>query len=138
MQWWCAMDELKQPALSRVARAATVVYHPESQHRYAIDSLENAPDWNVSRQIWWGHQIPAWFCPNGHITVAGDDARRVRRVRVDRAHAGDRRARHVVLVRALAVRDSGLAGADDRDSRTSTPATCRRPRARSSVSGRTG
>ncbi len=44
-------------------------FHPESQHRFAIDSLENAPDWCISRQIWWGHQIPAWFCPDGHVTV---------------------------------------------------------------------
>jgi valyl-tRNA synthetase len=49
------------------------VYHPESQHRFAIDSLEQAPDWNISRQIWWGHQLPVWYCPDGHITVAESD-----------------------------------------------------------------
>jgi len=69
MQWWCSMDETKRPALAAL-REQRVRYHPESQHRYAIDSLENAPDWCISRQIWWGHQIPAWFCPDGHITVA--------------------------------------------------------------------
>src|SRR3954447_7273146 len=68
MQWWCSMEEIKQPALDAL-RERRVGYHPESQHRYAIDSLENAPDWCISRQIWWGHQIPAWYCPNGHITV---------------------------------------------------------------------
>jgi valyl-tRNA synthetase len=68
LQWWCSMDELKQPALQAL-RDRRIVYHPESQHRFAIDSLENAPDWNISRQIWWGHQIPAWYCPDGHITV---------------------------------------------------------------------
>jgi valyl-tRNA synthetase len=68
MQWWCSMDEIKQPALAAL-RERRIVFHPESQHRYAIDSLENAPDWNISRQIWWGHQIPAWYCPDGHITV---------------------------------------------------------------------
>jgi valyl-tRNA synthetase len=46
-----------------------VRYHPPSQHRYAIDSLETAPDWNISRQIWWGHQLPVWECPDGHVTV---------------------------------------------------------------------
>ncbi len=69
LQWWCRMDELKQPALD-VLRSGRVRYHPASQHRFAIDSLEDAPDWNVSRQIWWGHQLPVWYCPDGHVTVA--------------------------------------------------------------------
>src|SRR2546421_6843513 len=72
LQWWCRMDELKQPALAAL-RARRVRYHPESQHRFAIDSLENAPDWNISRQIWWGHQLPVWECPDGHLTVQEDE-----------------------------------------------------------------
>ena len=68
LQWWCAMEELKQPALAALGDGR-VRYHPPSQHRYAIDSLENAPDWNISRQIWWGHQLPVWECPDGHLTV---------------------------------------------------------------------
>ncbi len=69
LQWWCSMTELKQPALAAL-RERRVVYHPESQHRFAIASLEEAPDWNISRQIWWGHQIPIWYCPNGHVICA--------------------------------------------------------------------
>jgi valyl-tRNA synthetase len=68
LQWWCSMEEIKKRPLEAL-RNREVVYHPESQHRFAIDSLENAPDWNISRQIWWGHQIPARYCPDGHITV---------------------------------------------------------------------
>jgi valyl-tRNA synthetase len=68
MQWWCEMDELKQPALEAL-REGRVRFHPESQHRFAISSLEEAPDWNISRQIWWGHQLPLWECPDGHVTV---------------------------------------------------------------------
>jgi valyl-tRNA synthetase len=69
LQWWCRMDELGAPAIE-VLRTRRVRYHPESQHRFAIDSLEHAPDWNISRQLWWGHQLPVWYCPDGHVTVA--------------------------------------------------------------------
>jgi valyl-tRNA synthetase len=72
LQWWCSMDEVKQPALAAL-RERRVRYHPESQHRFAIDSLENAPDWNISRQVWWGHQLPLWHCPDGHVTVEETD-----------------------------------------------------------------
>jgi valyl-tRNA synthetase len=68
-QWWCAMEGLAAPALGAL-RERRVRYHPESQHRFAIESLEQAPDWCVSRQLWWGHQIPIWTCPDGHLTCA--------------------------------------------------------------------
>ena len=63
------MDELARPAIEAL-EARRVRYHPESQHRFAIESLEQAPDWCVSRQLWWGHQIPIWTCPDGHRTCA--------------------------------------------------------------------
>jgi valyl-tRNA synthetase len=67
-QWWCSMEELKRPALEAL-RERRVRFHPESQHRFAIESLESAPDWCISRQLWWGHQLPVWECRQGHFTV---------------------------------------------------------------------
>jgi valyl-tRNA synthetase len=72
LQWWCRMDEIKQPAIEAL-RERKVAFHPESQHRFAIDSLEGAPDWNISRQIWWGHRLPIWYCPDGHLTVVEEE-----------------------------------------------------------------
>ncbi len=73
LQWWCAMDELKQPALAAV-RERRVRYHPDSQHRFATESLETAPDWCISRQLWWGHQLPIWYDADGEIYCAEAEA----------------------------------------------------------------
>ncbi len=72
LQWWCAMSEPAAPAISAL-RERRVRFHPESQHRFAIASLEEAPDWCISRQLWWGHQLPIWYCPDGHATVTVDE-----------------------------------------------------------------
>jgi valyl-tRNA synthetase len=69
LQWWVAMEEPRKPALAAL-RERRVRFHPESQHQFAIRSLEEIPDWNISRQLWWGHQLPLWTCPNGHVTCA--------------------------------------------------------------------
>jgi valyl-tRNA synthetase len=72
LQWWCAMEEPARPAIAAL-RERSVRFHPESQHRFAIASLEESPDWCISRQLWWGHQLPIWYCPDGHTTVAVDE-----------------------------------------------------------------
>jgi valyl-tRNA synthetase len=72
LQWWCAMEEPARPAIAAL-RERRVRFHPESQHRFAIASLEESPDWCISRQLWWGHQLPIWYCPDGHTTVAIDE-----------------------------------------------------------------
>ncbi len=72
LQWWCAMKEPARPAISAL-EDRRVRFHPESQHRFAIASLEETPDWCISRQLWWGHQLPIWTCPDGHTTVTVDE-----------------------------------------------------------------
>jgi valyl-tRNA synthetase len=72
LQWWCAMEEPARPAIAALGERR-VRYHPESQHRFAIASLEESPDWCISRQLWWGHRLPIWYCPDGHTTVAVEE-----------------------------------------------------------------
>ena len=67
LQWWCSMDQIKQPPLEALGAASPL---PPGEPAPLRDrSLDNAPDWCISRQIWWGHQIPAWYCLDGHMTV---------------------------------------------------------------------
>jgi valyl-tRNA synthetase len=69
LQWWCAMEELAAPA-SLPSRRAASASTPERFSRVCLDWLENVRRGCISRQIWWGTEIPVWYCPDGHLTVA--------------------------------------------------------------------
>jgi valyl-tRNA synthetase len=69
LQWWCAMDELATPAIAAVEEGR-VRFTPERFARVYLDWMRNVRPWCISRQIWWGHRIPVWYCPDGHPTVA--------------------------------------------------------------------
>ena len=69
LQWWVAMEELAQPAVAAV-ESGHVRFTPERFARVYLDWLRKVRPWCISRQIWWGHRIPVWYCPDGHITVA--------------------------------------------------------------------
>src|SRR4051795_9664922 len=68
LQWWCAMHELAAPAI-RAIEEGRVRFHPPVHNRVALDWLKAIRPWNVSRQLWWVHQLPVWYCPDGHVTV---------------------------------------------------------------------
>jgi valyl-tRNA synthetase len=68
-QWWCAMGELAEPAIRALKNREITVY-PDSWRRETIRWLENIHDWNVSRQLWWGHRIPVWYGPEGEIVAS--------------------------------------------------------------------
>src|SRR4051794_6883914 len=67
LQWWCAMDELAKPAIEAID-SGRVRFHPPVHGRVASDWLKAIRPWNVSRKLWWGHQLPIWYCDNGHVT----------------------------------------------------------------------
>src|SRR5207253_3931508 len=69
LQWWCDMAELAPPAIAAV-RDGRVRFRPERYTKVYLDWMEAIRPWCISRQLWWGHQIPAWYCPDGHTTVA--------------------------------------------------------------------
>jgi valyl-tRNA synthetase len=69
LQWFCDMSELARPAIGAIRRG-TVRFTPAAQADVALRFLENIRPWCVSRQLWWGQQIPVWYCPDGHLTVA--------------------------------------------------------------------
>jgi valyl-tRNA synthetase len=69
LQWWCDMDQLAAPAID-VVREGRTRFYPARYADVYLSWIENIRPWCVSRQIWWGHRIPVWYCPNGHMTVA--------------------------------------------------------------------
>ncbi|HEX7333100.1 MAG TPA: valine--tRNA ligase [Pyrinomonadaceae bacterium] len=69
-QWFMKMDQLRDLALDLMARDQKPRFVPETYKKVYTDWLENLRDWTISRQLWWGHQIPAWYTPDGQVIVA--------------------------------------------------------------------
>jgi valyl-tRNA synthetase len=69
-QWFCKMKPLAEPAIAAVERNEIRIV-PDNRREEYFNWMRNIRDWTLSRQLWWGHRIPAWYCkPNGHLTVA--------------------------------------------------------------------
>ena len=69
LQWWCDMRPMAAPAIEAI-ESGRVAFHPPVQNRVALDWLKSIRPWNVSRQLWWGHQLPIWYCAAGHVICA--------------------------------------------------------------------
>lgn len=69
MQWFLKMDDLARPALEAV-EDGTIRFYPEKYKNTYRHWMENIKDWCISRQLWWGHRIPAYFLPQGGYVVA--------------------------------------------------------------------
>jgi valyl-tRNA synthetase len=68
-QWYVRIEPLARPAIEAVEQGRTR-FIPEQWTNTYMAWMRNIHDWCISRQLWWGHQIPAWYCPDGHVTVA--------------------------------------------------------------------
>ncbi len=72
-QWFVRTGPLAARALEATRSGRTRIL-PERFEKTWEHWLTNIRDWNVSRQLWWGHRIPAWYCPDGHVTVSSAEA----------------------------------------------------------------
>jgi valyl-tRNA synthetase len=73
LQWFCDMDNLAEPAIA-AARDGRLRFHPERPWtKVYLDWLENIRPWCISRQLWWGHQIPVWYCQDCEHTHVDEE-----------------------------------------------------------------
>ena len=73
-QWFVKMEPLAKPAID-VVKQGKVKFVPERFDKIYYHWMENIKDWCISRQLWWGHRIPAWYCEDcGEVTVSKEDA----------------------------------------------------------------
>jgi valyl-tRNA synthetase len=70
LQWFCDMEQLAPPAIEPV-RNGRIRFHPESKAKDYLDWLERIRPWCISRQLWWGHQLPVWY--RGEETYVGTE-----------------------------------------------------------------
>src|SRR5215208_936759 len=69
LQWFCDQKQLAGPAIEAV-KSGRLKFHPEKPWTGVyLDWLQNIRPWTLSRQLWWGHQIPVWYCENGDNTI---------------------------------------------------------------------
>ena len=68
-QWYVDAKTLAKPAIAAVREGRTK-FVPKNWEKTYFDWMENIQPWCISRQLWWGHQIPAWYGPDGKVFVA--------------------------------------------------------------------
>ena len=110
-QWYVAVQELAKPAIDAV-KSGEIKFVPENWDKTYYQWMNNIQDWCISRQLWWGHRIPAWYDENGKIYVGRTEAEVREKNGLDASvdiTPRRRRVRYVVLFCPMAIRDYGLA-----------------------------
>ena len=122
-QWYVDAATLAEPVIE-AARTGEIKIVPETWKKTWFNWLENIQPWCVSRQLWWGHRIPAWYDEDGNVFVA-ETEEEARREAGERAAAPGRgRARHLVLLRLWPFATLGWPERDRGRSSATTPTTC--------------
>jgi len=103
MQWYVDAKTLAQPAIRAVETGQTV-FTPKQWENTFFAWMRDIQPWCVSRQLWWGHQIPAWYAPDGEVFVAYDEAEA-------QAQAREKFGRDVILTRDEDVLDTWFSSA---------------------------
>jgi valyl-tRNA synthetase len=78
-QWFCRMKELAAPAIAAVreyepGKENTIQIVPDNRRQEFLNWLDNIRDWTISRQLWWGHRIPAWYCGDCEELIVAEEA----------------------------------------------------------------
>ncbi len=84
LQWWVDMKKIYSPALKAVMDEEIKFYPPKFKNLYR-HWMENIKDWCISRQLWWGHRIPAWYAPDGSFAVAATKEEAFQKLNSERA-----------------------------------------------------
>ena len=109
-QWFVKMEEMAKPAIEAV-KNGDLTFVPERFDKTYLHWLENIRDWCISRQLWWGHRIPAYYCDDcGEIVVDREMPSSLPEVRRNPFHTGSGYPGYLVLLCAVAFLYPGLAG----------------------------
>ena len=111
-QWYLRIKPLADPAVEAV-RDGRIRIIPERYARVYFNWMENIRDWCISRQLWWGHRIPLYYCDApgcGELWASVDEPERCPNVRQHALPPGPRRAGYVVLLGPVAIQHARLAG----------------------------
>ena len=112
-QWYVRIEPLAKPAIEAVEQGR-IRFVPENWSKTYFEWMRNIRDWCISRQLWWGHQIPAWYDESGNVFVARSEADAQAQARAKHGHdvalkRGSGCAGHVVLLGTVALLHAGLA-----------------------------